>query len=87
MGPSRVDIELRLLDPTDPAFLAAIKRRLISRMDFELTQTYLLVYLRVHGADVTGLVELLEVAKPAWQTLEAEMQYAMYLVQYARRSV
>ncbi|KZT33578.1 WD40 repeat-like protein [Sistotremastrum suecicum HHB10207 ss-3] len=60
LSPAAIDLELRSLVSLDDisTFMAAIERRLISHRDFELVQTLLNVFLRMHGELLVENVEL-----------------------------
>jgi U3 small nucleolar RNA-associated protein 21 len=55
-----VDLELRLLITLHQqnAFLHALTRRIVSHRDFEMVQTLVTVFLRLHGESLVENVEL-----------------------------
>ncbi|KAI9750625.1 MAG: hypothetical protein M4579_006394 [Chaenotheca gracillima] len=67
LPPAAADLEIRSLDPTESSselvnFIQALTSRLRQKMDYELVQTWLNVFLRLHGDLVEtteGLVEAL----------------------------
>ncbi|KAI0054018.1 Utp21-domain-containing protein [Auriscalpium vulgare] len=60
LSPAAVDLELRMLVTLDALrlFLHALTQRLHSRRDFEAVQTYLNVFLRMHGSELVSNSEM-----------------------------
>ncbi|KAF2424905.1 WD-repeat protein-like protein [Tothia fuscella] len=63
LPPSSADLALRTLDPSPPytehvTFIHALTTRLEQKMDFELCQTWMAVYLKCHGGVVRESAEV-----------------------------
>jgi U3 small nucleolar RNA-associated protein 21 len=62
LSPPAIDLELRLLITSQQqiSFLNALKGRLLSHKDFEMVQTLIAVFLRLHGEQLIENEEILE---------------------------
>src|SRR5882724_7634990 len=60
LSPAAIDLELRSMNSlgTWTLFISALTQRLRSHRDFEAVQTYLNVFLRIHGEVLVRNVEL-----------------------------
>ena len=87
LSPSAADIEVRSLNPLSQpneliSFVKALTERLGQKLDYELVQTWMSVFLRLHGDVVIYNPELVEALK-LWQVgQEREAQRLSALVGY-----
>lgn len=75
LGPSAADIAIRTLELDEmPLFVDAIGWRLEQRRDFELTQTWMNVFLKLHGSVITASEEggELREALLRWRKVQVE---------------
>lgn len=101
LGPSSVDFEIRGLSPeaggsseTLLNFLKAIGSALKTRRDFELIQSYLGLFLKVH-ADVMAsedafreeLILIAEAQHSSWKELETAFNQSLCIVNYLRSAI
>lgn len=99
MPPAKADLEIRSLDPQVrdgyselSAFVSALSTRLGSRRDFELVNTWMAVFLRIHAdivAECSGTnvddENALKSALTGWsQALQREAERLAGLVGYCR---
>ncbi|KAJ1339822.1 hypothetical protein BSLG_005560 [Batrachochytrium salamandrivorans] len=97
LSPSAIDIELRTL-PLDSEhtyliyFLKFVEYQLETHGDFELVQTYLNVFLKIHG-DVLmlggqdtqdALLQVQQSINQLWARLENKLQYSLCVVDFTR---
>lgn len=110
MGPSAIDVELRCLeipislsdvpgaDEESPIllkyFMQAMSRMLDSRMDFELVQGFLSLYLKIHSETImkTPLLiaecdELQRKISTSWNELDDAMKKSLCVINYLRSAV
>ena len=99
-GPSAIDIEVRSLGPEGGGtisalcqFLEMIKVGLRSNTNFEALQSYLSLFLKVHGDVVSQEEELLQVLRDiqalqdeSWSSLQAELDESLCLVKFFKSS-
>lgn len=85
LPPSAADLEIRSLTLDEmPLFVRALTQQLRLRKYFELVNTWMSVFLRLHG-DFVSEVEDLVVAVSAWRTaMESEEKRLSQLVGYTR---
>merc|ERR1719239_488814 len=95
-GPSAIDIEVRSLGPEGGGtisalcqFLEMIKVGLRSNTNFEALQSYLSLFLKVHGDLVSQEEELVEILRDiqtlqdqSWSSLQAELDESLCLVKF-----
>lgn len=99
MGPSSIDVEVRTL-PLDGDltvhnyFVEAILFILRSRKNFELAQTWLTVFLNIHGDVIISnpendihdkLQETLVLQKEEFGRLSEQIHYGLCLIDFARK--
>jgi U3 small nucleolar RNA-associated protein 21 len=75
LSPAAIDLELRSLNSLESLslFLSALTQRLRSHRDFEAVQTFLNVFLRIHGEVlVENRIELRESLQSLLETQRAE---------------
>lgn len=74
LSPPAVELELRLLITLrlQSSFIQALTRRLHSHMDFEMVQTLLAVFLRLHGESMVENNELREGLEALLQLMKSE---------------
>lgn len=90
--PPAVDIEIRSLQidadfTSFKKFLAAIRFGLNKNQDFELVQSYLTVFLRIHGDIIKANAQILsshlketkELIEDKWSRIETKVNYALCL--------
>ncbi|XP_077500929.1 LOW QUALITY PROTEIN: WD repeat-containing protein 36 [Amblyomma americanum] len=101
LGPSSVDFEIRGLSPDAGgssesllSFLKAMHSGLRTRRDFELIQSYLGLFLKVHAdtmaAEEAFLEELVSIAEEqqnSWKDLESAFNQSVCIVNYLRSAV
>nr|XP_039266834.1 WD repeat-containing protein 36-like [Styela clava] len=101
LGPSAIDIEIRGLSPDGggsvelmSAFLSFILSMLRSRRDFELVESYLGLFMKVHSemisSDSTLLTYLREIEmehKAAWDCLGKDIDQCVCLANYVKSSL
>ena len=99
-GPSAIDIEVRSLGPEGGGtisalcqFLEMIKVGLRSNTNFEALQSYLSLFLKVHGDVVSQEEELVEILRDiqtlqdqSWSSLQAELDESLCLVKFFKSS-
>ena len=99
-GPSAIDIEVRSLGPEGGGtisalcqFLEMIKVGLRSNSHFEALQSYLSLFLKVHGDVVSQEEELVEILRDiqtlqdqSWSSLQAELDESLCLVKFFKSS-
>ncbi|KAF4517408.1 hypothetical protein B566_EDAN005017 [Ephemera danica] len=99
MGPSALDVEVLSLAPEGGGSVEAMRRflgllckMLVVKKDFELSQSYLALFLKHHATLVMTepvLVSALRVLQPcqleAWKSLEYRLTYCMSVVQAFRQ--
>lgn len=97
-GPSKIDSEIRLLslqeggsDEVMGFFLDFIETILQSNKDYELAHSYLALFLKVHGEELSGkpglsssLQNLSSTQFKSWQRVEELLQKSLGLVAYLR---
>jgi U3 small nucleolar RNA-associated protein 21 len=85
LAPSATDLEIRSLTLHEmPSFVRALTEQLRSKTAFELVNTWMSVFLRLHG-DFVGEVEELHDAVLAWRAvMQAEERRLARLVGYTR---
>ncbi|XP_072173327.1 WD repeat-containing protein 36-like [Diadema setosum] len=98
MSPSRVDLEMRSLDPIGGGsvlamrqFIAFLNHLLATNRDFELVQAYLSRFLQLHGdtaASDPGLSEELlaleETHQSSWQRIQWQFDQSLCLINYLK---
>ena len=83
LSPSSTDLEIRSLQPAELIpFVQALTSRLREKLDYELVQTWMAVFLRVHGEAIVASAELVEVLKSWREEQEREAQRLSALVGY-----
>lgn len=87
LSPAAADIEIRSLNPVQPhtelgIFVSALTSRLRQRRDYELTQAWMAVFLRIHGEAVTQDETLVEALKEWRAEQETEAKRLNDLVGY-----
>ncbi|KAK2173340.1 hypothetical protein NP493_883g01001 [Ridgeia piscesae] len=101
LGPSAIDAELRQLGPDAGGsvellvdFLHMLSYQLQTNRDFELTQAYLGLFLKLHGDTVATEPTLVEAAgqlqeaqSATWQRLEESFNQSLCLVNYFKSAV
>lgn len=95
MGPSAIDHEISSFVAADDyvtnqllsKFMKMIKLSLESKLDFELSQAYLGLFLKIHGGAIIENDELLndleslkESQKTGWQKLENDLHYNLCVI-------
>lgn len=85
LAPSAADLEIRSLTLSEmPTFVRALTAQLRSRKSFELVNTWMSVFLKLHG-DFVSEVEDLNQAVLSWRTtMETEERRLSHLVGYTR---
>ena len=85
LSPSAADLEIRSLTLTEmPIFVEALTAQLSLRKDFELVNTWMSVFLKVHG-DFVGEVDRLREAVVEWkQAMENEEKRLSDMVGYTK---
>ncbi|XP_058788671.1 WD repeat-containing protein 36 [Phymastichus coffea] len=100
MGPSAVDAEIQTLafdlqiaTPMLLQFMKLLKSMLKSKVDFELAQSYLALFLKQHGTMITEeqeladyLEELEKVQLKSWNVLSEKLSYNLSVVQHLKRT-
>jgi len=91
-------LEIRSLSLTNDffelkAFILFLKWQLNSNRNFELAQSYMNVFLRIHGSlvtdneDLAGMLEnLITTQKATWQRLQKSIHYSLCLVDFCRNT-
>jgi len=99
LTPAQIDLELRSLTAEDDLaqlryFLGFIAHQLKSKQDFELTQAYLHLFLKVHGDMLRGsdeaaamLRETLDEHEMCWVHLEGLFQHALSTINFLKGQV
>eukprot|EP00037_Helgoeca_nana_P000952 m.24549 g.24549 ORF g.24549 m.24549 type:complete len:919 (+) comp11276_c0_seq1:225-2981(+) len=99
LTPSQIDLEIRSLVVDDELdqprhFLAFIAHQLKAKRDFELTQAYLHLFLKVHGDVLRGADEVAEVLRTTltehdicWVHLEGLFQHALCTINFLKGQV
>ncbi|EEC05019.1 WD-repeat protein, putative [Ixodes scapularis] len=101
LGPSSIDFEIRGLSPESGGsaeamlnFLRAMTAGLRSRRDFELIQSYLGLFLKIHADALASEAEFREVLESlskeqqaSWMKLEATFNQSLCIVNYLRSAV
>lgn len=101
LGPSSVDFEIRGLSADAGGssesllnFLKAVRSGLRTRQDFELIQSYLGLFLKVHAdtmateeAFLEELVSIAEEQQNSWKDLETAFNQSLCIVNYLRSAV
>ncbi|XP_036341537.1 WD repeat-containing protein 36-like isoform X1 [Rhagoletis pomonella] len=101
LGPSMIDFEIKSLHPTSGgsyrimvAFLSTIEQMFGTRLNFELAQAYLSVFLRVYGIDLLDSVEVIQalerVSKAqenSWKVVEDKLLFGLGVVTALRNFV
>ena len=99
LTPSQLDLEIRSLSVEDDMaqlryFLAFVAHQLQARRDFELTQSYLHLFLKVHGdvlrgaeATQTELKQVLVEHDMCWLHLEGLFQHALSTINFLKGHV
>jgi U3 small nucleolar RNA-associated protein 21 len=85
LSPASIDLELRSLTtlPHLSSFLTSLAGRLSSHRDFEAVQTFLAVFLRIHGDVLVANPELKDGLKRVELEQEKETKRLMDLTGYA----
>jgi U3 small nucleolar RNA-associated protein 21 len=100
-GPAGIEVQLRSLSPEDGGsehhmllFLLMIENVLNSNTDFDLAQSYLGLFLKLHGDTISssesicGVVERVGVAQGvAWKVLQHSLLQSLCLTNYLRSAV
>uniref|UniRef100_A0A0C9PWV5 WDR36 protein n=1 Tax=Fopius arisanus TaxID=64838 RepID=A0A0C9PWV5_9HYME len=98
-GPSAIDFEIQSfsLDPSCSTsvmlqFMKMIRFMIESRRDFELSQAYLSLFLKIHGTKIQEeeelwryLGELQEIQMRTWTTLREKLYYNLSVVQHLKK--
>ncbi len=98
MGPSAIDVELRLLASEMGGsteligkFLKFILTRLASKTDFEILNAYLSLLLRIHSEKISQEIELItlleeikEIQSTAWLNLKNRLNKNVCLTSYLK---
>lgn len=110
MGPSAIDVELRWLDVSiaisdvsdaereKPVllkhFIRAITQQLETKVDYELCQAYLSLFLKIHSETIMKTPELVEECRElyqklsgTWEDLEDTMKKSICIINYLRGAV
>ncbi|CAN8027642.1 unnamed protein product [Ixodes persulcatus] len=101
LGPSSIDFEIRGLSPESGGsaeamlnFLRAMSAGLRSRRDFELIQSYLGLFLKIHADALASEAEFREVLdslskeqQASWTKLEATFSQSLCIINYLRSAV
>ncbi|XP_068725814.1 WD repeat-containing protein 36-like [Montipora capricornis] len=101
MGPSSIDAEIRCLGPAAGGdiqllerFMLFIEHQIGTRRDFELTEAYLGLLLKLHGAAIAGSPELTTIAKrlqqehsAAWSNIQDLLNQCSCLIGYFKSAV
>ncbi|MBN3310749.1 WDR36 protein, partial [Amia calva] len=101
MGPSRIDAELRGLDPglggsleAMRSFLRLIRSILDSRRDFDLAQAYLALFLKLHlkllsqePALLDEVERVSELLEATWRGLQAQFNQSLCLLGYMKSAL
>lgn len=99
LGPSSIDFEVQTLsmDPTcfqllALQFMKMIKHAMASKKDFELSQAYLSIFLKIHGSSIAEnkqlckyLPELQQEQSKSWTTLREKLFYNLSVVQHLKK--
>ncbi|XP_057327342.1 WD repeat-containing protein 36-like [Microplitis mediator] len=99
LGPSSIDLQVQSLssDPTCSVeimlqFLKMIKHMMMSNRDFELSQSYLGIFLKIHGTAIQNdeklfkyLSKLSTVQRNSWNLLREKLFYNISVVQYLKK--
>lgn len=95
MGPSAIDSEINSLSTADSSvthslllqFMKVIKSALERKIDYELAQAYLGLFLKVHGETILENEELLQMLESVqkcqnsgWQDLEEQLHYNLCII-------
>lgn len=93
-SPSQIDAELRMMSvdaETVTVFLRQMKIGIESRVEFEIYQSVLLTFLKIHG-DIFGTEEsklelqsMRESIEPVWAELDTQFQYVLCMISFCRR--
>ncbi|KAJ6218098.1 hypothetical protein RDWZM_009255 [Blomia tropicalis] len=100
-GPSKIDAELRMLGPESTGsnrylhlFIDMIDFELQSNRDFELAQSYLSLFLKIHldsiAADeslLTKCTSLSTISDKSWSRLSQDMDRSICLINYLRNAL
>jgi U3 small nucleolar RNA-associated protein 21 len=97
MSPSAIDVEIRTLSALNDCdemimFLKALESRLQSKLDFELVQSYLNVFLKIHGEIVASNINLFKhllqsiigTHQQEWDKVQERMQYSLCMIDFVR---
>jgi len=96
MNPASVDLEIRSLSLANNMkevmlFLEFLQNQLVSNRNFELVQSFLNVFLKIHGSliseneEITSkFEELIEKQKEAWQRLQDNLHHTLCLIDFCR---
>lgn len=102
LGPSSVDFEIRGLSPEAGGgsaevllnFLKAVRWGLQTRRDFELVQSYLGLFLKIHADTLASedafqeeLVSIADIQQSSWKDLEVAFNQSLCIVNYLRSAV
>lgn len=101
MGPSAIDTEIRSLSPDLGGdllmmrqFLEFLESQLATRRDFEVTEAYMALFLKIHGSVVANKPELTAVAtrlkerhSESWTQLQELLNHSSCLVGYLKSAV
>lgn len=98
LSPSRIDMELRSLDPVGGGsvlatrqFISVLHHSLSLGKDFELIQAYLALFLKLHGGAIAAESELVEelsnladVQQSSWKRIQRHVDQSLCLVSYLK---
>lgn len=110
MGPSAIDVELRCLDVSIAIsdvsdaetekpillkhFIRSITQQLETKVDYELCQAYLSLFLKIHTETIMKTPELIEECRElyqklsgTWEDLEDTMKKSICIINYLRGAV
>ncbi|KAJ7356169.1 WD repeat-containing protein 36 [Desmophyllum pertusum] len=101
MGPSSIDAEIRSLGPSAGGdvkllelFMLFIEHQLASRRDFELTEAFLGLFLKLHGPMIAEHAELKQIAarllqehSEAWSNIQDLLNQCSCLISYFKSAV
>lgn len=82
LTPAAIDLELRSLATLESinVFLNALARRLRTRKDFEAVQTFISVFLRLHGEELVENIEVREAMEMLRKAQKEESEKLLELI-------
>lgn len=99
LGPSSIDLQVQSLSSDSTCsveimlqFMKMIKHMMMSNRDFELSQSYLGIFLKIHGTAIQNdeklfkyLSNLSTVQRKSWNLLREKLFYNISVVQYLKK--